>query len=135
MTSFTPEMIEKARAAKSAEELLALAKENDVEMTEENAKAYFEQLHKSGELADDELDNVAGGGCYKGDRLIVSVANFCELWTCKKCGIGSYGDTGTHYCKAGFLSTGDSCTIVCNDCKHMSYEKGLWLCNHPDKRK
>ena len=33
--------------------------------TEEEAKAYFEQLHpKTGELSDDELDNVAGGGCH-----------------------------------------------------------------------
>lgn len=61
MTNFTPEMIEKARAAKTVEELLALAKENGMEMTEESAKAYFEQLHKSVELADDELDSVAGG--------------------------------------------------------------------------
>lgn len=66
MTDFTPEMIEKAKAAKSAEELLAIAKENGIELTEEEAKNYFEQLcPKSGELSDDELDNVAGGGCPK----------------------------------------------------------------------
>lgn len=61
---FTPEMIEKAKAAKTAEELMALAKENNIEMTEEEAKTYFAQLHPaSGELSDDDLDNVAGGGC------------------------------------------------------------------------
>ena len=61
---FTPELIEKAKEAKNPEELMALAKENGIEMTEESAKAYFEQLHpKTGELSDDELDNVAGGGC------------------------------------------------------------------------
>lgn len=33
-------------------------------MTTEEAKTYFEQLHPvSGEMADEELDNVAGGGC------------------------------------------------------------------------
>lgn len=64
MTGFTPEMIEKAKVAKSAEELLALAKENEVEIPEEAAKALFEQLNpKSGELDDDDLDNVSGGGC------------------------------------------------------------------------
>jgi len=136
MTTFTPELIEKAKAAKTAEELLALAKENEVEMTEESAAAYFAQLHPtSGELSDDELDNVAGGGCYKGDRLVVTVAHVCELWTCKMCGLGSYGDTGLHFCRKGFWGTGDSCQIVCNNCKHISYEKGLWLCNHPNKRK
>lgn len=57
------EMILKARRAKSAQELIALAQESGVEMTEESANAYFEQLHRNGELSDDELDNVAGGGC------------------------------------------------------------------------
>lgn len=60
----TQEMIEKARQAKTVEEILALAKENSMEMTEEDAKLYFEQLHPvTGELSDDELDNVSGGGC------------------------------------------------------------------------
>ena len=129
-------MIAKARATKTVEELLILAKDNNVELTEEEAKTYFAQLHPaSRELSDDDLDSIAGGGCYSGDRLVVTVAHFCELWTCKKCGLGSYGNVGTHFCKKGFWSTGDSCEIVCNSCKHMSYEKGLWLCNHPNKRK
>ena len=57
------ELILKAKEASSAEELMALAKENGMEMTEEQAQAYFDVTHKTGELADDELDNVAGGGC------------------------------------------------------------------------
>ena len=58
------ELIAKAKQAKNPEELLALAKENGVELTEESAKSYFNQLNpQTGELADDELDNVAGGGC------------------------------------------------------------------------
>ena len=45
------EMIAKAKEAKSVEELITLAKENGVELTEEDAKAYFEQLNaKKGEL-------------------------------------------------------------------------------------
>ena len=35
----------KAKAAKTPEELIEIAKENDVEMTEESAKAYFDLLH------------------------------------------------------------------------------------------
>ena len=63
MKNLTPEMIEKAKAAKSAEELLELAKENNVEMTADEAATYFAQLNpKSGELDDDDLDAVAGGG-------------------------------------------------------------------------
>ena len=58
------EMIAKAREAKSVEELLALAKENEIELTTEQAKAFFAQLNPpKGELSDDELDDVSGGGC------------------------------------------------------------------------
>ena len=55
-------MIEKARAAKTAEELLEIAKANGVEMTEDEAKTYFAQLNpKSGELDEDLFVNVSGG--------------------------------------------------------------------------
>ena len=70
MKNLTPEMIEKARTAKSAEELLELAKANNVEMTADEAKTYFAQLNpKSGELNDDDLYAVAGGasGCSEED--------------------------------------------------------------------
>ncbi len=60
---FNTELLEKAKEAKSAEELLSLAKENGMELTEGEAEEYFTQLNKSGELSDEELDNVAGGGC------------------------------------------------------------------------
>ena len=58
------ELVNKARKAESVEELLALAKENGIELTNEQAKAFFAQLNPpKGELSDDELDNVSGGGC------------------------------------------------------------------------
>ena len=60
--TLTPELLAKAKQVETPEELAALAKENGVELTAESAKAYFDQLHKDGELADDELDSVAGGG-------------------------------------------------------------------------
>ena len=64
MHNISPNLIEKAKTAKSAEELLEIAKANGVEMTEDEAATYFAQLNpKSGELSDDDLDNVAGGGC------------------------------------------------------------------------
>jgi len=61
MKNLTPELIRKAKAAKSAEELLELAKANDVELAEEEARIYFEQLNAVGKVSDDELDSVAGG--------------------------------------------------------------------------
>jgi predicted ribosomally synthesized peptide with nif11-like leader len=73
---FSPEMLEKAKSAKSAGELLIIAKENGFDLTEEQANAYFAKLNPStGALSDEELDNVSGG---------------CNIvWTyrtCPKCG-------------------------------------------------
>ena len=58
---FTDEMLEKAKTAKSAEELLAMAKAENIALTEEQAAKAFAELKRSGEIADEELDNVAGG--------------------------------------------------------------------------
>ena len=66
----------KAKSAKTPEELIEIAKENDVEMTEESAKAYFDLLHpKTGEMSDDELDNVSGGGG-SGDEPLFAVGQW-----------------------------------------------------------
>ncbi len=64
------EMIKKARTAKNAEELMRLAKENGIEMTPSEAEDNFDKLNPtlSGELSDDDLDDVAGGGCGKGKK-------------------------------------------------------------------
>ena len=62
---FTQEMIEKAKLAKSAEELLALAQANGLEMNAQEAGLYFAQLNQAaGEISDEELDDVAGGACH-----------------------------------------------------------------------
>ena len=54
------ELLSKAKEAKTPEELLTLAKENGTELTEAEAKTYFDLLHpQTGELSDDELDNVS----------------------------------------------------------------------------
>ena len=68
MASFTTKMIEKAKGAKTAHELLELAKAEGIDITSDEAATYFAQLNPaSGELFDDELDSIAGGGC--GDNL------------------------------------------------------------------
>ena len=61
MLNLTPELILKARGTKSAEELLAVAKENGIELTADEAKKYFDQLCANSAVSDDELDLVAGG--------------------------------------------------------------------------
>ena len=134
MTNFNEELLEKAKSTKSVEELLALAGENNMEMTEEQAKAYFAQLHPtSGEMADDELENVAGGGCHSGDgRLVVTIGYECSHWVC------TCGNTYTRREVLGrsVSSVCTSCgkTLCCQNCKYMSYERGLWLCNNPENK-
>ena len=59
--SISKELLEKAKTAKSAEELLEMAKTEKIELTAEQAAKAFAELHKTGELSDEELDNVAGG--------------------------------------------------------------------------
>ncbi len=121
------ELLERARKVKSAEELMALAKENGMELSEESAAAYFEEMHKSGELSDDELDNVAGGGCHSKDgRLVVTIRYSCENFICKHCG---RADSPNHKHWLEPISPG------CDICKFCSWEKGLWLCNHPANMK
>ena len=56
------ELLAKAKEAKNPDELMSLAKETGIELTEESAAAYFDRLNpKTGELSDGELDNVSGG--------------------------------------------------------------------------
>lgn len=108
MKNFNAEMIEKAKVAKTAEELLEIAKAEGVEMTADDAAAYFEQLNpKSGELSDDDLDNVAGGGCggsvRAGDNVRVTSGETCQI-----CG----GNTGTVK-SVGAFGVG---AVVCHNC-------------------
>ena len=86
MKNLKPEMIEKAKEAKSAEELLELAKENNVEMTADEAKTYFAQLNpKSGELDDDDLDAVAGGACARTEQAN-NAQDAVSNMPCPRCG-------------------------------------------------
>ena len=59
--NISKELIEKAKTAKTAKELLEMAKAENIELTEEQAAKAFAELNKTGELSDEELDNVAGG--------------------------------------------------------------------------
>ena len=54
------EIVEKIKSAGSPDEVLAIAKECNVEMTPDEAKSYFEQIN-SHELDEDLLVNVSGG--------------------------------------------------------------------------
>jgi len=64
----TKEMVEKARQCKTADELMALAKSEGVEITKDEAEAYFAELSDV-ELDDKLLQKAAGGqdSCYAVD--------------------------------------------------------------------
>ena len=59
--NISKELFEKAKQAKTAEELLEMAKAENIELSAEQAAKAFAELHKAGELSDEELDNVSGG--------------------------------------------------------------------------
>ena len=73
--NISKELSEKAKTAKTAEELLEMAKEESIEMSAEQAAEYFVTIHASGELSDEELDNVAGG-CGSGDEPLFTVGQW-----------------------------------------------------------
>ena len=50
---FSNEMIEKAKTAKTAEELLAMAKAENIDISAEEAAKAFAELNKTGELSDE----------------------------------------------------------------------------------
>ena len=109
-------LIEKAKEAKTAEELYSLAKELGFELTEEEAKNYFAQLNsKGGELADDELDNVAGGRkcgtTYKNGKPVITFFNCCDFFEVWKEGVD---------------------WEICGTCKYKGYD-GMYVCDCPER--
>ena len=105
---FTQEQLEKAKRAKSTEELLSLAEENGVALTGEEAAKYLAGLHREGELSDDELDNVAGGGCDDDfydwlNSVEVSYNPVSGRYLCPNCDDGNQilSYYGYEYCDSG----------------------------------
>ena len=88
MTPF--DLIGLARRAESVEELIKLAEQDRIRLSEEDAKIYFERWHGSPELSEDELDLV-GGGFEEPTR---GVCPFCKQ--SDKVGINVSG--GGYYC-------------------------------------
>jgi predicted ribosomally synthesized peptide with nif11-like leader len=110
------QLLAKAKTANSAEELLSMAKEEGIPLTEAEATAYFQQLNAvEGELADEELDNVSGGSdsaCGGGTRTWVDATDTCRSYTgtgdgfCRSCSHvekeKKYKETSyTYYCTIG----------------------------------
>ena len=131
------EMMLKAEAAKNIEELMALAKENGLELSEEDAKKYLE-MKKSGELSDDSLADVSGGAGYTviDGYLIVTRYHSCHRWHCEKCGFDAcitMNGVSVHSCPDSPLDYGTG--ISCLNCKYQEYRFPYNICTHPNTRK
>ena len=66
----TKEMIAKAMQCETADELIALANSEGIELTKEEAEAYLAELEDF-ELDTDVLQKVAGGGVYETVTTII----------------------------------------------------------------
>ncbi len=100
----TKEMFEKAKTAKSAEELIEMAKAENIKLSQEQAKDIFARLNSDGELSDEELDAVSGG-CGDDDK---------DVKRCPNCGteMEYYAPTNSYRC---------------NNCHHNSKTDKLFL--------
>ena len=85
------DLIELAKKAQSVKELVALARKDKIEISEEDARIYFERWHSSYELSDDELDMVGGGAEER-----PAVKTVCEF--CGSDNLGTYLSGGGFYC-------------------------------------
>ena len=127
---WTEEQLEKARNVKSVDELIQLAQTEGFEMSAEEAEELFEILDKkTGELADEELDNVAGGRCktkVNGKRYTVVSAS-CQ------CMYGRY----QHLKWQDVYSMGHLRTMwynaygkkPCGKCVHLKLKNGIGYCS------
>ena len=114
MNNLTPELIAKAKATKSAQELLELAKANNVDLTETEAKTYWAQLSANGTVSDEELDAVVGGGSCpdNGEENTLSGGDRVEIPRCTGCG------STTGYVAMPTVMSG-SLEVRCEKCKKI----------------
>ncbi len=125
MLNYTPEQLQAARAAKSPEELISLAKEQDIDITVEQAANFLNP--PNGELSDEELENVSGGYCKQGGygREIVTLVTPCVH------GLKKYmEDTWVGPANSERRKCGSYHVIHGGKCGYLSYEKGIWYCNY-----
>ena len=90
----TEELHELAPKAQSADEIAGIAEGAGVELREDEAEALLERIcvANEGEIVDEELDNVAGGGCKA--TQTVRVGEKCAHY------FGLHRETACYYRKA-----------------------------------
>ncbi len=98
---------------KNEEEINGFLKEHDCEASAEDLKVFLENGH---EIDDDELNDVAGGTCYKDDRPVVTAFNECRLFRSTK------------------KTKRDGGGFGCCDCIYSVYTDGLLLCYNEERK-
>lgn len=113
------ELIEKAKKCTSKEELLELAKAENIKLSDKEVNNIFISANANGVLSDEELDNISGGTCYSSGvecpqscgyeesrgktrpYVIVTAGNTCPKspYTCCTCS-WHFSDEITMYCAA-----------------------------------
>ena len=75
------ELLERAKKCTSREEILELAKKENVEVSEDEIKALLATSSTNRELSDEELENVNGGTCYSSDTFAdLGITPVAPLW-------------------------------------------------------
>ena len=84
MSETTKRLYDLALDAQSAEEIARIAEGAGIPLADGEAARLFDRLHgeRMGEIADEELDSVAGGGC-KGTRTVRPGVDKCGHGFCQ----------------------------------------------------
>ncbi len=132
----TNELITKAKECKNTEELLALAKENNYPMTEEDAARIFAELHAEGEISEEELDSVSGGACH----IKVGGEKYTVVTNHLKCFNGCYEQGFTYESYGESVIREDNRLLrniwmpeidmegKCGSCMHLEFKNGTGYC-------
>ncbi len=99
------ELLKKARTVETVEKLIQEAEKEGIMLERSEAEEYFSILHRNGEITDDELDSVSGGGCIGGSK-------------CPACGIGE----PLYYVKGGDVKI--RCTVCAAE---LDYAGGRYI--------
>ncbi len=136
----TEEMLAQAREAQSAEELLQLAKDNGMdEFTMEDAEDLYAQMHVSGEMSDEEMENVSGGCSTKVDGVkytVVTSMTECFTGQYKACHYvttksGEFEEVWERTDNKSLRKTWDTLSSganSCGSCVHLGFKSGSGYC-------
>ncbi|MEE1047418.1 MAG: hypothetical protein U0M60_08340, partial [Clostridia bacterium] len=114
MNNLTPELIAKAKAASTVDELRAIAKANGIELTEEEAATYFAQLNANGAVSDEELNLVVGGSCPNNEEVTYEFGEIvCLKMPCTNC--------GCRYARYLKTDTTGGCFVGCVNCREHTW--------------